>query len=270
MEFDLPYTMKPSSSILLGLVFLAGVTGAKEFPPALLYDPPDGSEPVPRQIRAAFKPAEVIDTKVTSQGGRKVIVQRLALDPAHPVTPVRKKEAAPPPSGKPQENTAPEVAPPFHLLMLSATVYPGPATRLEWTWQKKDGSVENVTGWSNIDFNHFTGVSSFLATDGEEHSFNMGIGTEEGAAEGVPKFRTSIPGFIPTRENVSPEALLTVDSLHKLYAIEKDRLAAAHEGSKLTAAARRAELKANPSKPKDLIIRYRVAQTSSPLKGGAK
>jgi len=53
--------------------------------PALLEDPPDGTAPPAREIRYAFKPAEVLETTVHHEGGRDIIVQRLALDPGDPV-----------------------------------------------------------------------------------------------------------------------------------------------------------------------------------------
>lgn len=64
------------------------ITAHAQQEPALLSDPPDGSEtPVPK-VRAVFKPCVVEETTVTRQGGRDIIVQRLALDPIDPIKPV--------------------------------------------------------------------------------------------------------------------------------------------------------------------------------------
>jgi len=174
-----------------------------------------------------------------------------------PVKPLETAVAATAPQPEGEAN----ITPPTFLLMLSATVYPGPRTYLRWTHCSDDGSATEYSGWSNIDFNHLTGITSFLATDGEAHSFVMGIGTEQEPAENPPDFTTTTPTFLPDQENISAEALLTVDSLHKLYAIEGEKLATAHEGRGRADAARRAELLANPPQPQDLIIRYRIAET---------
>ncbi len=228
--------------------------------PALLEEPFDGNLPPDPEVRYTFPPAEVLDTTVHHQGGRKIIVQQLALDPNDPVKPVRPPKASAVPD-PPQSEGEPTITPPSFLLMLSATAYPGPYTHLQWTHYSVDGTNYECSGWSNVDWNHLTGITTFIATDGEPHSFVMGIGTENVPAGYVPDFKTKEPTFIPDQENIPAEALLTVDSLHKLYALEKDKLVAAHERRERVNAAREAELLAHPPQPKDLIIRYRIAET---------
>lgn len=230
--------------------------------PALLTDPPDGSLPPAPEVRAVFAPAEVLETTVTRQGGRNIIVQHLALDPNNPIQPVFPT----PPAATPTEPapTATYDAPPSYLLLLSATVYPGPRTFLNWTHHFPDGTSRQFTGWSNIDFNHYTGVSTFLGTDGNHHTFVMAIGTEEIAAGNAPEFTTNAPTFIPDVE-IPAEALVVVDSLHKIYATESEKLAIAHAGREAARLAEEAELLANPPQPKDLIIRYRIAETPLPI-----
>jgi len=234
--------------------------------PALLSDPPDGSAPTAGEVRYSLKPAEVLETTTTRQGGRNITVQRLALDPDDPVVPARRIDT---PASAPQQGE-PSFAPPAFLLMLSATVYPGPHTYLRWTHHFSDGSAREYSGWSNVDFNHFTGITTFLGTDGEAHSFVMGIGTEQEPSEIAPEFPTDASMFIPDQQDIPAEALLTVDSLHKLYATESAKLAAAHESRKVAEAARAAGLLANPPQPKDLIIRYRIAETPLENEGGAQ
>jgi hypothetical protein len=226
--------------------------------PALLTDPPDGSLPPAPEVRAVFTPAEVLETTVTRQGGRNIIVQHLALDPNNPIQPVFPT----PPAATPTEPapTATYDAPPSFLLLLSATVYPGPRTFLNWTHHFPDGTSRQFSGWSNIDFNHYTGVSTFLGTDGNHHTFVMALGTEEIAAGNAPEFTTNAPTFIPDVE-IPAEALVVVDSLHKIYATESEKLAIAHAGREAARLAEEAELLANPPQPKDLIIRYRIAKT---------
>ena len=100
----------------------------------------------------------------------------------------------------------------------------------------------------------------------------MGIGTEEIPAENAPAFTTDAPTFIPDQADIPAEALILVDSIHKIYAAESEKLAAAHAGRERARLAEEAELLANPPQPKDLIIRYRIAETPLPIptEGGAQ
>ena len=247
--------------------------------PVLLSDPPDGSEVPAPEVRAVFAPAEVLETTVTHQGGRNIIVQRLALDPNDPIQPV--VPATHPEPTVPTEptefleatefieNQAAEIpdASPSYLPVLTATVYPGPRTFLRWSHYFADGTSREFSGWSNIDFNHITGINIILGTDGSEHAFEMGISTEEIPAENVSVFTTNAPTFIPDQTDIPAEALILVDSLHKIYATDYEKLAAAHAGreaARLAEEAEEAELLANPPPPKDLIIRYRIAETPLP------
>jgi hypothetical protein len=79
------------------------------------------------ETRFTPKPAQVLETTVTRQGGRDIIVQRLALDPNIPVKPVVPAKPLP----APPKLASPTVfAPPSYLLLLFATVCPGPNTYL--------------------------------------------------------------------------------------------------------------------------------------------
>ena len=260
--------MKTFPSILRALAATLCLASAEQ-QPALLSDPPDGSEAPEPEVRAVFAPAEVLETTVTKQGGRDIIVQHLALDPNDPIKPVF---PAPPAESTEIAQAGLTGAPPSYLLVLSATVYPGPRTFLNWTHPFADGSTRLFSGWSNIDFNHFTGINTLLGTDGNQHSFFMGIGTEESPAENAPVFTTDAPTFIPDQADIPAEALILVDSLHKIYATESEKLAAAHAGRERARLAQEAELLANPPQPKDLIIRYRIAETPLPIpaEGGAQ
>lgn len=258
----------------LAAVFAASILlTLAEQQPALLSDPPDGSEAPAPEVRAVFAPAEVLEITVTHQGGRDIIVQHLALDPNDPIKPVLPAtlNAAPAESSEnaPSELSA---AAPSYLHILSATVHPGPRTFLNWTHPSADGTTRSFSGWSNIDFNHLAGINTLLGTDGNQHSFFMGIGTEEIPAVNVPAFTTDAPTFIPDQADIPAEALILVDSIHKIYVAESEKLAAAHAGREAARIAEEAELLANPPQPKDLIIRYRIAETPlpTPAEGGAQ
>lgn len=252
--------MKTFPSIFIALAAVLSVASAEQ-EPALLNDPPDGSAPPAPEVRAVFRPAKVLETTVTRQGGRDIIVQRVALDPNDPVKPVIPAPPAPP-SANP-DHSAPAAdhdAPPFYLMMLSATVHPGPRTSLRWTHRFPDGRSREYSGWSNIDFNHISGIGTFRVTDGMEHFFQMGISNEQLPAESSPEFTSHVPTFIPDGD-IPAEALVAVDSLHKIYATDGAKLAASHAGRERARLAKEAELLANPPQPKDLIIRYRIAET---------
>lgn len=161
--------------------------------------------------------------------------------------------------------------------MFTATVYPGPRTFLSWTHISAEGTTREISGWSNIDFNHLDSINDILGTDGSQHTFMLGVGTESESDAGhlPPPFESEAPTFIPDQADIPAEALVVVDSLHKIYANESEMLAAAHAGreaARLAEEAEEAELLANPPPPKDLIIRYRIAETPlpTPAEGGAQ
>lgn len=184
--------------------------------------------------------------------------------------------------------------PPNSILNLTATVYPGPLTLLSWTHDLDDGTSRNFSGWSNIDFNHLKGISTIPASDDEQLSYMMAIGTEQLAPETAPDFATEAPTFIPNGA-IPAEALIAIDALHEYYAVEGANLAAAHaereqallaaeeetetetlqdtESENQEEAEYEAEEEEAPPPPLDLIIRYRIAETpllAAPAEGGAQ
>lgn len=210
----------------------------------------------------------MVDEKIHQQGGRRIIVQQLELDPARPIvaaTPARLSEtliaedaATIPPTD--EERAA--AAAGFHLFHLSATVFPGPLTRLRWYHLDQTGERNEYTGWSNIDFNHLSGFASFRDSGGVEHNLVLGIGNSEISGHlRSPSFPDNTPTLIPDDPATPPAALKTLTALHELYTAQGPRLAAAHQGRERARLVREAELLANPPQPKDLIIRYRVAET---------
>ena len=67
------------------------------------------------------------------------------------------------------------------------------------------------------------------------------------------------------------EALASIQSLHDLYNNEHDRLLTAYQDREQASLAREAELKANPPKPKDIVLNYWLSNSSEPsVKGGAR
>lgn len=251
---------------LLILPFLAVLANA-EHTPALLTEPSTAGFPDTTQARAVMSSGTVEESSIHRQGGRNVIVQRLAPDPAKPIKPVRKgtplgSREVSPRSGEPRNEPAPA-----QLLFITATVYDGPVSRIGWAYTFPDGNVREFSGYSNIDFNHLAAINTFQASDGEPHSFVLAVAEAERGMDKAklqaPAFASGVPTFLPDQQDIPAEALVTVDSLHKLYALEKGKLTAAHIARERSAAARKAALIANPPRPKDLILRYRIAETPS-------
>ncbi len=113
-------------------------------------NPPDGSAPPASELRSSFGPGEVLDTTTYRQGGRDIIVQQLALDPQRPVVPAvsdhgkSQIESEAPPAPTDPEPTEADTS--FHLLSVSATVFPGPLTRLRWHHHGADGPRTRILG----------------------------------------------------------------------------------------------------------------------------
>lgn len=262
---------------LLAAVFLfslADILLAQE-QPSIISGFADGSAPKTGTVRAAFKDVAVIDTKTLFEGGRKVTVQRLALDPKDPVKPaITANEITAPLRPQPTEaaQDAPGAVPDFTLIHFSAIVCPGSISRVSWIGRNAQGVSEEYSGWSNVDFNHFSGFNAFLGTDEKRHNFILAVAN--GGSDGdlrPPSFRTKDPTFIPDGK-IPARELVPILSLHKLYEKEALRLAAAHAGRERARLAKEAEILANPPQPQDLTIRYRIAETPlpTPAKGGAQ
>ncbi len=161
------------------------------------------------------------------------------------------------------------------LVFLSATVYDHHRTFLQIY---PNGRVDDaISAWSNLDFNHFTGFSSFRVIDGVDGGYHdyailMGVGTmdtrrwaEFAAAKGVefklpdmpelPDLSETGPAFILEKGNPGSAAMATLEQLHDLYRTEGHRMAAASRAREKALAERRAYLLANPPVPEDVTIR---------------
>lgn len=163
----------------------------------------------------------------------------------------------------------------FKLNFVSATVYDHSRTFLRiYPIGTPDSEV---TAWTNIDFNHFCGFTSFLVTapDGttKDYSILMGIGNED--TGGMEKFfsksdKTYKKPKIPRMRDVAggpafvivdgkdsgSEALETLERIHEFYAKEGRRMKAAYLRHEIDYKKRYEYLRANPPKPKDVVLNY--------------
>jgi hypothetical protein len=151
-------------------------------------------------------------------------------------------------------------APEHRLVMLSATVYDHQKTFLRWRVvnPKPDGALplEDFQAWSNLDFNLFSGVSSYEYR-GVTYSLIMGIGNQETAQSETPELPVGEPAFVITEGNQGEaEQMALIEGLHELYSNEKEILDAAYLGREQAEAERRAHLEANPPQPEDVVIHF--------------
>jgi hypothetical protein len=188
----------------------------------------------------------------------------------------------PPPPPEPPSFDDPEVRERFAewaakhrqstIAFISATVFDRSRTLL--TVYPEGGIEKAVTGWSNLDFNHFSGFPSFEASEpgGEARSYSllMGIGNNtadfrhraaeaagvETADPEIPPLPDGPPAFVIVTEDPDPDGLKLIEDLHALYRAEGARMAEAGAAREKAREERRAFLLANPPKPKDVTIHF--------------
>lgn len=181
------------------------------------------------------------------------------------------------------------------LVFLSAEVHDHNRTLLSiYPNGKHDGAV---TAWSNLDFNHFSGFSTFRVKDGldgtlhdiallmgigntdkqrlEELAKNRGVEHDTPKIPEMPDLAKGGPTFILVEGDVKSPAMDTLEQIHDLYSNEGARMEAAYHAREKTQAERRAYLLANPPNPKDVTIQFWKRNNPSPkgvqaLEGGAQ
>jgi hypothetical protein len=181
------------------------------------------------------------------------------------------------------------------LAFVSATVYNH--NRTYFRCYPNGAAKREICGWSNLDFNHFTGFATFQAegTDGEvrQYGLMMGIGNEDtqGRAAFLAKHDREYnppeipplqdlaaggPAFVVTEgDTLDAEAMELVKGMHSLYQIEGKRMEEAYHARVKAYEERKAFLLANPPKPKDVTIQFWKREKPSPagmqaLKGEGK
>lgn len=161
------------------------------------------------------------------------------------------------------------------LVFLSATVYDHSRTLLRIHLSGEDGW--QVTAWSNVDFNHFSGFSSYRTTSPEgeisDVALLMGLGNVEtgrmkelyagnsGLPDNpqAPRLRdvTKGPAYVIVDGNDSEGAASeTLKQMHLLYAKEGNRMRVAHLSRVAEERKMREYYLAYPPKPKDVVINY--------------
>jgi hypothetical protein len=159
------------------------------------------------------------------------------------------------------------------LVFVSATVYDHSRTLLRC---HPNGNVKKeITVWSNLDFNHFSGFSAFevKAADGKVRRYDlllMGIGNEDTQRRAallekhgmeydmpeIPALPDDKPAYVI--EDAAPDAgaVQLVEDLHELYRSEGTRMEAAYHARIKAEAEQRAYYLANPPVPKDVTMNF--------------
>lgn len=145
------------------------------------------------------------------------------------------------------------------LVILSAIVYDHKRTLLRWLAPGKPG--QDMTAWSNVDFNHLGGFTTFQA-NGMCFSLilcldnqNSGATTDDAEVPppDLPALSTAGPAYVVTAGDANDMAASAViTGLHDLYQAEAPRLQAAYLGREKARIAREALLRAHPPQPRNV------------------
>lgn len=161
------------------------------------------------------------------------------------------------------------------LIFVSATVYDHSRTLLRIF---PNGKVEGeISAWTNIDLNHFSGFSTYRIKESDgtfsDRGLLMGIGNidtdkirqrlgrqrDEGEESEIPilqELAVSGPSFEVIEGETHGEAMDTLCQIHDLYRKEGVRMAAAFQAREKANTERKAYLLANPPIPEDIVIRF--------------
>ena len=162
------------------------------------------------------------------------------------------------------------------LVFISATVYDHSRTFLRIY---PNGGIEGeVTAWSNLDLNHFSGFSTYRVKDGVDgtnydYGMLMGLGNQDTVTLSKLDFGTDFkyeapvipelpdlsvggPSFVVIEGNADGSAMATLEQIHDLYRKEGKQMEAAFHAREKARAERKAYLLANPPKPDDVTISF--------------
>ncbi|MEO8615796.1 MAG: hypothetical protein ABI600_11700 [Luteolibacter sp.] len=158
-------------------------------------------------------------------------------------------------------------------LFLSATVYDHSRTLLRCY---TSGNLrKEITAWSNLDFNYYSGFSNFKVKGAAEeirayNIMDMGVGNEDTAkwakltakygakykAPKIPSLPDGDPAYLIVSENPDEESVQIMEDLHQLYRNEGPRMKEAYLAREKAYAERYAYLLANPPVPEDVVIHF--------------
>lgn len=177
------------------------------------------------------------------------------------------------------------------LVFVSATVYDHSRTYLR-CYPSGGGDRKEISGWSNLDFNHFSGFATYQVkgADGEtrEYGLLMGIGNEDTLQRAellakhertyeapeipqLPDLATNGPAFVVTEgETSDAEAMALIEGMHDLYRVEGARMEEAYHARAKAYEERKAYLLANPPKPNDVTTWISSPRRIAPPAGNTR
>jgi hypothetical protein len=256
--------------------------------------PPPEPEPIPFQVETSVtKRVHVVESPEmpglpAPEGDINITVQ-LVKDPGLPDPPPPMPPAPPDdPAVLARMAELVENYRETQLVFVSATVYDHSRTFLR-CYPSGNGHREEISAWSNLDFNHFSGFATFQVkgTDGEIRQFGlvMALGNEEiertrlreqrlvehdiefepVEIPQLPDLATSGPAFVVTEgDTTDQESIELIEGMHNLYKVEGSRMEEAYHARIKAYEERKAYLLANPPKPDDVTIQFWRRENPSP------
>lgn len=248
---------------------------------------PDGTPTAPEPPKAEFiiSAEHIIDSKTIQQGGRKITVQQIV--PIALPEPVKVAPSVSPtnPALAERIEAFADENPDAGFLFIGASVYQlsdDSAYSFVNLWPQGQG--EAVSFWSSANFAWLSGIGSFIGSDEKSRSIMMAwdnyeIENLKNLTHEIIPYQDLPPlpvlpenkvSFVFTSANPDAETLAGIQSLHDLCQNDGPRLKAAFEGREKARPAQEAELRANPPKPKDLVLRFWRTESPAPTTGGGK
>lgn len=298
--------MKLPSVVFVGLLLVLNLQAedtavpAVFGPPAVIGTIADGSQSLPAPVRIVpelsiigtitkrvvrEEPAPLPDMQPVRK--RVTITKHLVEEPVYPKLPRPELldqgiESAAAAVARPDESAtdAGEEWRASELVILSATVYDHNRTLLRWMPPGKPG--DEMTAWSNVDFNLLGGFTTFQA-NGMCFSLilcldnqNSGATTDDAEVPppDLPALSTAGPAFVVTAGDANDMAASAViTGLHDLYQTEAPRLQAAYLGREKARIAREALLRAHPPQPRNVttwITKARIVEKPADQSGATQ
>jgi hypothetical protein len=253
--------------------------------------PPPEPEPIPFRVETSVtKRVHVVESPEmpglpAPEGDINITVQ-LVKDPGLPDPPAPLPPSAPnDPAVLARMAELAENHRESQLVFVSATVYDHSRTFLR-CYPSGNGHREEISAWSNLDFNHFSGFATFevKGTDGEirQYGLVMALGNEDTEQRAkwlveqdreykapeipqLPGLATSGPAFVVTEgDTTNRESMELIEGMHTLYKTEGARMEQAYHARIKAYEDRKAFLLANPPKPKDVTIQFWDREKPSP------
>lgn len=215
--------------------------------------------PVKKEV--VLEPKQVIQRSLLTEGGRKVSLERCAKEV------VVRENTEGDETITEEEDTSKVEDQGNYLSPLMAGVSASVYKEGEKTYSKVQVTCgqTTVTAWSTVDFNHFRGVTSYIA-NGREYYQVGGYGdvrgmsaSEVGCPVNAPELNGEGDGFIVTSPGGIDEtnvAYIALFDMHTLYAQEKELLAKAYAVRLENMELSRKWHEANPPQPQDITVRF--------------